>query len=50
MAALLGKQLRGSIMRSIRDSITGRKGGGDDGSPYVVTDYVVTDYVKTTPG
>jgi hypothetical protein len=50
MAALLSKQLRASIMRSIRDSITGRKGGGDDGSPYVVTDYVVTDYVKITPG
>lgn len=33
-------------MRSIRDSITGRKG---DGSPYVLADYVVTDYVKTSP-
>lgn len=33
-------------MRSIRDSITGRKGGGD----YVLADYVVTDYVKTSPG
>jgi hypothetical protein len=31
MAALLGKQLKGSIKRSIRDSLTGQKGGGGGG-------------------
>jgi hypothetical protein len=49
MATLEGKQLRDSIKRSVRDSMTGRKGGGSN-PLYVVTGYVVDGYVKTQPG